>query len=45
MGKEWQVGGLEGVGARKGICATLRHLNFIPCTMGSIVDFFKQVSM
>lgn len=34
MSKEWQVGGVVEAGARKGMWATLRHLNFTPCTMG-----------
>ena len=40
MSKERLAGGLVGVGARKGVGAELRHVNFIPAQWGDGVDFF-----
>lgn len=40
MSKERLAGGLVGVGARKGVGAELRHVNFIPAQWGGGVDFF-----
>lgn len=42
MSKEWQVVGLVRVGARKGLCALLRHWNLTPCTVGGHSRFFKS---